>query len=78
MNSSDEQDKPGWIAATLRVLAKLGILRYGAKASTYTSGQDRPAEFQMPDVLDAERDLTTADDARAVLGAGKTRPEQDK
>lgn len=39
--------------------AKLGILRFGAKAATYTSAKDRPAEFMMDDVYDAERDLVT-------------------
>ncbi len=44
------------------ILRKLGILRYGAKAGTYTSGRDRPAEFMMDGVYDAEKDLTTKQD----------------
>lgn len=39
------------------LLRKLGILRWGAKAATYTSGKDRPAEFMMDDVFDARKDL---------------------
>lgn len=50
----------------LDLLARLGILRAGAKAATYTSGKDRPAEFLMDDVYDAERDLTTREDVAAL------------
>lgn len=39
-------------------LRKLGILRYGATKATYTSAKDRPAEFMMDGVMDAEKDLT--------------------
>ena len=39
------------------LLAKLGILRFGTKAAVYKSGTERPAEFMMDDVLNAERDL---------------------
>ncbi len=48
-------------------LRKLGILRYGAKTGTYTSGKDRPAEFLMDDVYNAEKDLTTKADLKAML-----------
>lgn len=41
----------------LDILAKLGILRYGAKKATWSSGKDMPAEFLMDDVYNAERDL---------------------
>ena len=58
----------GWGGALLRVLAKIGILRYGAKSYTYTSGRDRPAESLMNDVLNAERDLTTKQDFDKLLG----------
>lgn len=61
-------EKQGRLAGFLRVLAKLGILRYGVKSYTYTSGKDRPAESLMPDVFNAERDLTTAQDIKAILG----------
>lgn len=65
---TDKTDtKAGRFDALLRLLAKLGVLRYGAKSYTYTSGRDRPAESLMPDVLNAERDLTTADDVRKLL-----------
>lgn len=50
----------------LDLLAKLGILRFGAKAATYSSAKDRPAEFMMDGVYDAERDLTTKEDVKAV------------
>ena len=63
-------EKEGRFAGFLRLLAKLGILRYGAKSYTYTSGKDRPAESLMPGVFNAERDLTTAQDIKAVLGHG--------
>jgi len=53
----------------LDLLAKLGILRFGAKAATYSSAKDRPAEFMMDDVYDAERDLTTKEDVKAVKKA---------
>jgi hypothetical protein len=55
----------------LDILAKLGILRTGTKAAVYRSGTERPAEFMMDDVYNAERDLTTAKDVaeiRAALG----------
>lgn len=49
------------------ILAKLGILRYGAKAATYRSAADRPAELQMPGVFDARRDLVDINDLRKKL-----------
>ena len=60
--------KEGPLAGFLRLLAKLGILRYGAKSYVYTSGRDRPAESLMPGVFNAERDLTTVQDITTVLG----------
>lgn len=42
----------------LDLLAKLGILRYGTKSAIYTNAKERPIEFMMDDVYDAERDLT--------------------
>lgn len=42
-------------------LRKLGILRYGTKSYTYTSGKDMPAEALMDDVYDADKDLVSKD-----------------
>lgn len=42
-------------------LRKLGILRYGTKSYTYTSGKDMPAEALMDDVYDADKDLICND-----------------
>ena len=39
------------------LLAKLGIWRFGTKAAVYKSGADRPAEFMMDGVYNADRDL---------------------
>ena len=55
----------------LDILRKLGILRYGTKVGTYTSGKDRPMEFMMDDVYKAEKDLTTREDVAEVAGAVK-------
>lgn len=49
-------------------LRKLGILRYGVKTGTYTSGKDRPIEFMMDGVINAEKDLTTKADLKAMSG----------
>jgi hypothetical protein len=68
-------DKPGWFSTLLRVLAKLGVLRYGVKSYTYTSGRDRPPESLMDDVFNADRDLTTAKDVKALLGTAETRKD---
>ena len=60
----------------LDILAKLGILRAGAKAGTYGSAKDRPAEFLMDDVLDAVRDLTIGKDltkpANVIAGSSRS------
>lgn len=59
------------------ILAKLGILRYGAKAATYHSATDRPAELQIDGVFDARRDLIDIGDLRKKLQSkpdAKTRP----
>ena len=37
------EDRRSWWNSLLLLLSKLGILRYGAKSYTYTSGRDRPA-----------------------------------
>ena len=59
----------------LDLLAKLGILRYGTKAATYHSATERPAEFMMNDVFNAERDLTTAKDIAALRQAITGKPD---
>ena len=69
----DSEDKGSWWNSLLLLLSKLGILRYGAKSYTYTSGRDRPAESLMNDVFDAERDLTTREDLGKLL---RRRPEK--
>jgi hypothetical protein len=62
------------------LLAKLGILRIGTKAGTYRSGTERPTEFLMDDVFNAERDLTRAKDVAelrdAVSGGNKADNEK--
>ncbi|MGQ0682041.1 hypothetical protein [Bradyrhizobium sp.] len=64
------EGKGSWWNALLLLLSKLGILRYGTKSYTYTSGRDRPAESLMNDVFDAERDLTTKEDLAKLLRRG--------
>ncbi len=39
------------------LLRKLGILRTGATAATYTDGASRPTELTMDGVFDARKDL---------------------
>ncbi|MDO9533471.1 MAG: hypothetical protein Q7O12_15280 [Deltaproteobacteria bacterium] len=51
------------------VLRKLGILRYGTKTATYTSMKDRPAEFFMEGVFNAEKDLINQEDAKKATAA---------
>lgn len=63
----------------LDILAKLRILRFGAKNAVYHSAKDMPAEFLMDDVVNAKRDLTTKEDlhkAKAWLkgDAGENAP----
>ncbi len=55
----------------LDVLRKLGILRFGAEAGTYTKAADRPASLQFEEVFDSEKDLVTREDVREVLGGRK-------
>ena len=38
-------------------LRKLGILRHGAVKATYRGGRERPEEFMMDNVFDADKDL---------------------
>jgi hypothetical protein len=56
----------------LDVLRKLGIWRYGTKAATYTSMKDRPAEFFMEGVFNADKDLTTRADVNQAAAAVKS------
>ena len=53
----------------LDVLRKLGILRYGTKAATYTSMKDRPAEFFMDGVFNADKDLINREDVTNATAA---------
>ena len=61
----------------LDVLRKLGILRYGTKAATYTSMRDKPAELFMDDVFNAEKDLVNREDVKNAAAAVKS-PEGRK
>ena len=54
------------------VLRKLGIWRYGAKTGTYTSMKDRPAEFYMEGVFNAEKDLINQEDVKNAAAAVKS------
>jgi hypothetical protein len=56
----------------LDVLRKLGILRYGTKAATYTSAKDMPAEFLMDDVFNADKDLVNREDVNKAAAAVKS------
>jgi len=56
----------------LDVLRKLGILRYGVKTGTYTSMKDRPAEFFMEGVFNAEKDLVNQEDVKNAAAAVKS------
>jgi hypothetical protein len=61
----------------LDILRKLGVVRRGATAGTYTDAKRRPTELQMDGVLDAERDLVTTVDgtaAAATLAAALKTP----
>ena len=61
----------------LDVLAKLGIFRFGTKAAVYKSGTDRPPEFMMDGVYNADRDLTTREDFAKVARAARAKPRKD-
>jgi hypothetical protein len=54
------------------VLRKLGILRYGVKPGTYTGMKDRPAEFFMEGVFNAEKDLVNREDVKKATAAVKS------
>jgi hypothetical protein len=56
----------------LDVLRKLGIVRYGTKAATYTSAKDMPAEFLMDGVFNADKDLVNKEDVKNVTAAVKS------
>lgn len=55
----------------LDLLRKLGILRYGGKAAAYASVRDRPPEFLLDGVYQAEKDLTTREEVATAVGAIK-------
>ena len=57
---------------SLDVLRKLGILRYGTKAATYTSMKDKPAELFMDGVFNAEKDLVNREDVKKAAAAVKS------
>lgn len=38
-------------------LRRLGIFRYGHEAGVYHNAKERPINFQMPGVFDAEKDV---------------------
>lgn len=54
------------------LLRKLGIMRYGVKTGTYSGMQDRPAEFLMDDVFNADKDLVNRDDVKNAAAAVKS------
>ena len=54
------------------VLRKLGIWRYGTKTATYTGMTDRPAEFMMDGVFNAEKDLLNREDVEKATAAVKS------
>jgi hypothetical protein len=56
----------------LDVLRKLGILRYGTKTATYTGMKDRPAEFFMDGVFNADKDLINREDVKQAATAVKS------
>ncbi len=55
----------------LDVLRKLGVVRYGVKKGTYRSGRDRPIEFMMDGVYNADKELVTKADIRKVVSRGR-------
>lgn len=59
----------------LDLLRKLGIVRWGATAGTYTSGKDRPAELLMDDVYDAKKDLVGGKAGQVVAAGVKHCPQ---
>jgi len=54
------------------LLRKLGIMRYGVKTGTYSGMQDRPAEFLMDDVFNADKDLVNRGDVKNAAAAVKS------
>lgn len=59
------------LMALSNLLRKLGVIRYGVKAGTYTSSKDIPAEFLTDEVLSAEKDLTTKENLQKAVDALK-------
>ncbi|MBI3392399.1 MAG: hypothetical protein HY039_04355 [Nitrospirae bacterium] len=60
------------------LLQKLGILRYGTKSGTYTSGKEMPAEFLMDGVYNSEKDLVHKEDLRASPAPGSGTAETER
>ena len=61
--------------SVIDILRKLGIIRFGVKKSVYTSAKDMPAEFLIPGIFNAEKELLTSQDIKEALGAiAGTRP----
>ena len=57
------------------ILRKLGIFRSGAKAGTYTSGKNMPAEFLMNDVFNADKDLVSRQDVKTGRESSPCKPK---
>ncbi|NLB66437.1 MAG: hypothetical protein GX803_08210 [Lentisphaerae bacterium] len=53
----------------IALLQKLGILRVGGTAATYTQATDRPMGLQMDGVINEEKDLVTKQDVRGAADA---------
>lgn len=53
----------------LDLLRKLGVIRYGTKAATFTSGRDRPIELMDAGVFNAAKEITTRQDVKALFGS---------
>jgi hypothetical protein len=67
------KNEEGWIVKILDILRKLGIIRFGATAKVYRNAAERPVEFMMDDVFDAEKDLITrSPDQAPVYGEKKS------
>ncbi len=58
-------------------LRKIGILRFGTKKYSYTSGRDMPPEALMDDVYDAEKDLVTKQDFQNLKARFKKKDTEE-
>ncbi len=59
--------------SVLGLLKKLGIVRYGAKAAVYRNGAERPAEFLMDGVFDAEEADLVINKSKGSKGSERKR-----